>query len=161
MSDDQDQNPLNDADTSFNEFRATIKSDLVETDRQTELENPTGFFAGLTDEQKVKTLANTDDPSFGDDTYLDDLLYEPRKIIECACHDPFHHIVLDWDEDDKEVLIYIQMKHYLPFHKRVWKAIQYVFKLDAPRIDYVETVIRDKELEMISRFFKDAVEKSK
>lgn len=122
-------------------------------------DEPTGFFAGLTEEQKEKALSCTEDHNIGNDNYLDDLLnhgngYWKRRIIECDCHEPFHQVILDFDPEEREVMIYTQMKNYLPWYKRLLAAFKYVFLLDTTRIDYVEALVSSKkELEMIRDFF--------
>lgn len=109
-----------------------------------------GFFDNLTPEQKEKALSCTEDHNIGNG-------YWKRRIIECDCHEPFHQVILDFDQEEQEVMIYTQMKNYLPWYKRLIAAFKYVFLLDTTRIDYVEALVSSKaELESIRDFFDHA-----
>ncbi len=71
------------------------------------------------------------------------------KYIECECHS-FHHVGrfiwhekeegLDWDVD--ELYFDFALISYLPWYKRIWAAIRYIFKVDDCNYD---CLIMDKE----------------
>ena len=56
--------------------------------------------------------------------------------LDCCCGSPQHTLrfVLDFDTfgDDEIPTIYtdVQMAHYLPWYKRIWVAIKYIFGYD-------------------------------
>lgn len=63
------------------------------------------------------------------------------KYFECVCSCYLHNIRLVWFQDDwmkehneeKELYIDIMLNHYQPFWKRIWIAIQYIFKKESCR----------------------------
>jgi hypothetical protein len=67
-----------------------------------------------------------------------------REQLCCDCTEPFHHVVFDYDEEYGSLLIYQQMDHYLPWHQRLWVALDYFLGRDKDRVQYTEVVL-DKD----------------
>ena len=49
------------------------------------------------------------------------------KYVECLCESPDHVIRISYDEYD--CWVEVQLNFYLPWHKRVWNAIRYIFNV--------------------------------
>jgi hypothetical protein len=76
-------------------------------------------------------------------------------IIECDCYDREHIMYIDIDIEEKEVVFCKKYNSYLPWYKRVIKAVQYIFKYN-PRYMWETSVIHDptkidKLIEMLSK----------
>lgn len=84
-----------------------------------------------------------------------------RKLIRCDCNEPFHCVVFDYFKDDGDLLIYSQMRHYLPWWKRLRVAFNYITKRDQLNVDYVEAAIYDKEKIAELRDFLNVILKDK
>jgi hypothetical protein len=66
------------------------------------------------------------------------------KMIECDCFDREHIIYIDLDHEDRDITFTKKYISYLPWYKRIIKAVQYVFKCE-PEYMWDTTVINDKE----------------
>lgn len=83
-----------------------------------------------------------------------------RKFFECICESPYHLIridIEDWDEGfPPDLIIYNQLSVYLPWYKRVYNAIRYVFGLERSNCDYTDTMINEKKAielrDMLNRY---------
>lgn len=52
-----------------------------------------------------------------------------KLFIECECLDPSHLMYIQYDSYYDEIIINNQMNHYLPWYKRIYVAIKFIFKL--------------------------------
>lgn len=76
--------------------------------------------------------------------------------ILCECRSPEHMITVsqynDGDEHDDAHLghcvIQTSMNHYLPWYRRIWVAMKYVFK--AEYNNYTETIVDIEKLRIIT-----------
>ena len=69
-----------------------------------------------------------------------------RQILECKCSDIGHLVIIEetqWDDEQPELRIYIQMNHYLRFHKRVWTALKYIFGTIDKQSHWSDTLITE------------------
>ncbi|AKF12677.1 hypothetical protein PHIM7_131 [Sinorhizobium phage phiM7] len=84
---------------------------------------------------------------------------DERKIIHCDCNEPYHQIVFDYWKEDGDLLIYAQLRHYLPWWQRLLVAINYVRGCDQAHIDYVEAMIYEKyKIKELRNFLDDILE---
>lgn len=58
---------------------------------------------------------------------LDNDPSETLVALECACHDPNHMIVVEPDAELRTLYISVQLNPYLPWHKRAWLGLMYIF----------------------------------
>jgi len=70
-----------------------------------------------------------------------------RQLIECKCSDVGHLVVLErteWEGEEPNLYLYLQLNHYLPFYKRVWNAIKYIFGTIDHQCHWSGTLITDE-----------------
>jgi hypothetical protein len=65
-------------------------------------------------------------------------------ILKCACGDKEHSVYVTLAREDKEIVFEKKFLQYLPWYKRIIKAVQYVFKYD-PDYMWDTTIINDKD----------------
>jgi hypothetical protein len=65
-------------------------------------------------------------------------------ILQCACGDKEHNVYVTLARDDKEIIFEKKFLQYLPWHRRIIKAVQYVLKSD-PDYMWDTTIINDKK----------------
>lgn len=62
--------------------------------------------------------------------------------IECDCGSFNHLTRFGYFEDDNEfVYLNTQLNHYLPWYKRLWIAINYLFAREVEQCNYTESCI--------------------
>ena len=52
-------------------------------------------------------------------------MLENKHYIDCLCESPDHMIRISYDDDD--CWVEVQLNYYLPWYKRVWNALRYIF----------------------------------
>ena len=59
-------------------------------------------------------------------------MLDGTKYYECQCGSPSHTLrfVLDLDPEFPTLYTELMMSHYLPWYKRIWVAIKYIFRYD-------------------------------
>jgi hypothetical protein len=67
-----------------------------------------------------------------------------QVIVECACNNPEHVLAFTLDTKEAELIIEKRFMHYLPWHKRILKAIRYIFGYN-PEFMFDCTIINDPE----------------
>ena len=56
-----------------------------------------------------------------------------KHYFECACMSPEHVIAFtldEYDENDCELYLEVQLINYMPWYKRVWPAIKYLLNIE-------------------------------
>lgn len=85
-----------------------------------------------------------------------DLEFDKVERFECSCGNWQDFIAvtysrMDWDEDHGEsrlhdsLSFHVQMNHFLPWYKRAWRAILYVFAKDAKWYHWSETLVSHQD----------------
>jgi len=86
-------------------------------------------------------------------------MLDGTKHFDCSCGSPQHTLrfVLDFWSDDHLPTIYtdLQMAHYLPWYKRTWVAIKYIFGYDT--VDHygsweLDAADADKMIAMLTEY---------
>lgn len=54
-------------------------------------------------------------------------MLDGTHYLECACDSDEHTLRFTLDKDDGEIFTSVYLNHWLPWHKRVWLAVRYVF----------------------------------
>lgn len=67
----------------------------------------------------------------------------PKTTFHCECYDSKHHFHVIHDLEENEISIEIRPSHYLPWYRRIWMAIKFIFKRDDQW--YSETIISEKD----------------
>lgn len=62
--------------------------------------------------------------------------------FDCACSDFGHTIRFNLDPKDGELYLDVHLYNWLPWYKRVWAAVQYVFKRHRPYGHYDCTLLK-------------------
>lgn len=80
-----------------------------------------------------------------------------RAYIECSCDHPAHLIIFSYDKVENSLEngtkwyehewdVSYRLNYLLPWYKRIWYAIQYVFKKDFGKSHYYfDNIMWDKE----------------
>ncbi len=87
--------------------------------------------------------------------YGDDGEFTKQEFFVCSCGNWQDHIVMEldrsnWGEQfdgmlDDSLHLHVQMNHFLPWYKRAWRALMYVFARDAKWIHWSETMIKKSD----------------
>lgn len=75
---------------------------------------------------------------------------ELEEIIICACENVEHQVIIRTVEGWEEVAVAIHLKH-LPFHKRLWHGIKYIFGHKSKYGDFDEIIIAPKDVDKIKK----------
>jgi hypothetical protein len=82
--------------------------------------------------------------------------YIHTYYIECECTSFDHLVRLNWFEDhnvttiqdiDGWVYLEVKLSHYIPWYKRIWGAVKYVFGKD--ELTYCDTMISVNEAKRV------------
>lgn len=76
----------------------------------------------------------------------------------CTCTDLSHNVVISEYLDDEfakfdELTLSIHMNHYLPWYKRIWYALKYIFRSDCGTYDSI--VINKENRDQIVKILTD------
>jgi len=71
-------------------------------------------------------------------------------VVECQCYDLAHRVRFSYDEDDTNWLIEMVATAWVPWYKRLWVAIKYIFKFDI--IEYAEVIADKEDLETLTKY---------
>lgn len=85
-----------------------------------------------------------------------------HEFFDCDCVHPDHLMRVDifqWSDQpvrkgDVELSFTLQLSHYLPFHKRVWAAIRYIFKV-VHHDWYTSTIVKFEDIERLKNIIDD------
>jgi hypothetical protein len=76
------------------------------------------------------------------------LLHMSKQAIFCDCYSPNHNVIFEVDEfgndgvtQYKELMVYVNLRHYAGFFKRLKNAYKYVTKKDVDRVDYLDILV--------------------
>jgi len=53
-----------------------------------------------------------------------------REVFLCECCDPEHQFIVAWDTDpmDQDMYLEVRLNTYLPWYKRIYAALGFIFK---------------------------------
>lgn len=82
------------------------------------------------------------------------------QYFECICRAPYHLLRIDIEDwDDKftpELIVYNQLNIYLPWYKRVYIAMKYIFGFERKNCDYTDTLLNEEKAivlrDMLNRY---------
>ena len=78
--------------------------------------------------------------------------------IECDCGGFGHLARISYFEDDKEyAYLNMQLNHYLPWYKRMWYAINYVFGREVDQCNYVENCMSVDARKQLIAFLQESI----
>jgi len=66
-------------------------------------------------------------------------------FAKCACSRQEHSLIFEYDAEDDEVVAYVYLDQYLPWWRRVWTAIRYVFQR-SERWGHYDTTVWTREM---------------
>jgi len=89
--------------------------------------------------------------------------YFKTKYFECDCGSYMHNLRVVWFQDEwmkennceKELYVDIHLNHYLPWYKRVWTALRYIFKKEV--VGAYDCVVLDYKTAKELRDFLDSM----
>jgi len=71
--------------------------------------------------------------------------------IQCECHMPNHSFLLSLDKEDASLSLSVQLNHFLPWYKRIWVAVQYIFgRKPGVYYDWDSVILKDEGIKVIS-----------
>lgn len=77
-----------------------------------------------------------------------------KHFVHCDCGHHDHLIVFEvWDSPDElpnEFLVHTTMNHFLPWYKRIKRAIEYIFGVQ--HITHVESIVNEEEMIKLKSF---------
>ena len=75
---------------------------------------------------------------------------ELQELIICACHSPEHQIIFRTVEGWNEVFMAIHLTK-MPFFKRLWHGIKYIFGYKCMFGDFDEVIISPDDVEKFEK----------
>ena len=73
--------------------------------------------------------------------------YHKEEFFQCECHTREHMVVVNiygWDSDDPDFIMAVTADHHLPWYRRIWPAIRYVF--GQPSLRWHDIIIRPSDI---------------
>lgn len=76
-----------------------------------------------------------------------------RLYIRCDCNDPDDMVIMEYDKEAPEegMEFYYKLKYHLPWYKRIWVAIKYIFKFDE-KYQFSELILHPDMVQEICEF---------
>ena len=71
------------------------------------------------------------------------------EYFDCQCHDFNHTIRLTLDPQDGDVYLDVRLNDWMPWHRRIWNAVKYIFKYDVTDGHYDVTLLREEDHDRI------------
>lgn len=82
--------------------------------------------------------------------------------IKCSCGYNRDHLTrLVLSEDFEDVIIGSGMCHYLPWYKRLFIGVKYIFGIDNTFSQYVESVVSKEEMVRLSEWIDNVIVRMK
>lgn len=80
-----------------------------------------------------------------------------RKHFECDCTEVSHMIRITkdlyWEQAGGcALIIETQLNYHLPWYKRLWPAVKYVFGMRCTVAPWAETILNKKQVEELKKF---------
>jgi hypothetical protein len=77
--------------------------------------------------------------------------------LDCECHSPDHIVrysFWDWGPDEMpDLFVEVQAGHYLPWYKRIWLGIKYMFGV--PSLSWHDAFIKAKDVDVLQKMLND------
>lgn len=70
-------------------------------------------------------------------------------LVVCQCHSLDHMLQVSYDPDDPQLYVTIHLEPHRPWWKRVWRAITYVFGVQARFGDWDEFLLNADDVKNI------------
>lgn len=80
---------------------------------------------------------------------------DSELFVRCDCGDPDHMLVFDtwhWDEGDVDSYVSFSLSHGVPWYKRVWYALKYVFTGKTTKHWWPEVVLTREKVDSIIKY---------
>lgn len=83
-----------------------------------------------------------------------DIENEERKVelFNCGCNTPEHIFYVSKYKDEPEFFFEVQLNNWLPWYKRIYYAIRYVFGGDC---GWDETILEPEDTKRLIKFLKE------
>lgn len=69
-----------------------------------------------------------------------------EDVLVCECNYPAHHIIVQYDEEDKLVYLSVKLNKL-----STWQRIRFLFGL---QVEYEEIILSDKHKEVLNKIIK-------
>lgn len=79
--------------------------------------------------------------------------------FECSCGSFDHNVRFEVDEDMGHISISVPLNHWLPWWKRLWLAVKYVFKRTERYGHYDTVMLSPHDYDRIRALMDDSLEK--
>ena len=87
--------------------------------------------------------------------------YIEREVFHCVCCSPSHHFFI-WESIEDgivdDICIEVHLDNFMPFYKRLWTAIKYLFK-KIPRGCYDEILLEKPEVQKLIKVLQKSVKR--
>lgn len=70
-----------------------------------------------------------------------------RTYLDCQCDHPGHVVRFTYDPDDGDLYIQARMSNYLPWYKRIWVGLKFVFGISDQH--YAEVLVKKTDYNML------------
>ncbi len=68
------------------------------------------------------------------------------EYMECACMSPEHLIKFYVDVEDGDVCLDVHLANWIPWYKRIWRAVKYVFGYKSKYGDFDSVILKDEDV---------------
>lgn len=72
--------------------------------------------------------------------------YTQHKLFVCVCNSPNHQLIISKISGDEDFYVTVGLIEDLPFFKRLWTALRYVFGRNDPQVEIILSPEKRKEL---------------
>lgn len=69
-----------------------------------------------------------------------------EDVLVCTCNHPAHHIVVQYDEEDKMVYLSVKINRL-----SIWQRIKILFGF---QVEYEEVILESKHIEILNKIIK-------
>lgn len=85
---------------------------------------------------------------------------QDELFVTCKCTSPDHLVRFTYEPEDRELYVTVHLAP-LPFHKRLWNAVRYVFGRRSRYGDHEEVLVPEHSaiqiLELLTRYGRDMI----
>ena len=74
------------------------------------------------------------------------------ELFECACYLPNHMFYVSKYDDEDEFYVHVQLNNWLPWYKRIYYAVKYIFGGDC---GWDETILGEEGTKRLIKFLSE------
>lgn len=86
----------------------------------------------------------------------------PKRLhVDCACDHPLHTVRFTLDPDEAELTMDVRLTPCVPWYKRVWFVVCYVWSGKSTHSPYADVIFKHKDICELKELFGDAMKVQK